>query len=177
MDGSNIKVRTIDITLIALMTVILFVQEFLLSGIPGVQLTVFLIVLYSKKFGLFRTSIIILLHVLLDNFVLTSFSIIFTPVMTIGWLIIPLTICTIFKKVNSPFIMALLGIGYSFIYCWLYFIPTCLIYDLGIIAYFISDLPYELVFAGCSFISIIMLYIPCIKVMDIIMEKINYKNS
>lgn len=174
MVGNNKKINTIDITLIALMAVILFVQEFLLTGIPGVQLTVFLIILYSKKFGLFRSSIIILLHVLLDNFALTSFNVIFTPVMLLGWLVIPLTICTIFKRVKSSLLLGVLGIGYSFIYCWLYILPTCLLYDLNLIAYFIADFQYELIFACCSFISVFLLYQPCSKAMDILINRTNY---
>ena len=37
----------------------------------------------------------------MDNLVIGSFNIIFTPFMFIGWAIIPLTICTIFKKIEK----------------------------------------------------------------------------
>ena len=123
MDGNRIIKNVKDITLISIFTTILFVQEQLLSSLPGVQLTVFLIILFSKKIGLVRTSLIIILHVILDNIYMASFSLMYTPAMLVGWLIIPLTICTIFKKVESPIILAILGILYSFIYCWLYIIP------------------------------------------------------
>ena len=46
---------------IAILAAVLFVQEFALSFIPNVQLTVFLLVLYSKVFGLKKTCIIILI--------------------------------------------------------------------------------------------------------------------
>ena len=52
---------------IAIFAAIMFVQEFALSFIPNVQLTVFLLVLYSKVFGLKKTCIIILIHTILDN--------------------------------------------------------------------------------------------------------------
>ena len=52
--------RTKDLTIIAVFSAILFVQELALSFIPNVQLTVFLLVLYSKVFGLKKTFIIIL---------------------------------------------------------------------------------------------------------------------
>ena len=74
MDGNRLIKSTKDITIIAVMTTILFVQEQLLASLPGIQLTVFLIVLFSKKLGLAKTSIIIVLHVLLDNFYMSSFS-------------------------------------------------------------------------------------------------------
>ena len=64
MDGNRVIKSTKDIAIIAVMTTILFVQEQLLSGLPGIQLTVFLIILYSKKFGLGKASLIVILHVM-----------------------------------------------------------------------------------------------------------------
>ena len=69
---------TKDITLIALLTTLLFVQEQALVFIPNVQLTVFLIVFYSKKLGFLRTSLIVAIHVVLDNLVMGSFNLIYT---------------------------------------------------------------------------------------------------
>ena len=63
----NIKLSVRDLTLIAVLTTVLFVSEQLLSFIPNVQLTVFLIVLYSKRVGFVKTSIVTIIHVLLDN--------------------------------------------------------------------------------------------------------------
>lgn len=170
MDGNKVIKSTKDITLIAVMTTILFVQEQVLTSLPGIQLTVFLMVLYAKKFGLIKSSIIIILHVILDNLFINSFSLMYTPTMLIGWLIIPITICTIFKKVESPIILAVLGIFYSFIYCWLYIIPSYLMYNIDPIAYLISDFVFEIILAVCSFISILFLYKPCSRVMDIMLK-------
>ena len=167
MDGNKIIKSTKDITLIAVMTTILFVQEQILTSLPGIQLTVFLMVLYAKKFGLGKSIIIIIIHVLLDNFIMSSFSLMYTPTMLIGWLIIPLTLCTIFKKVDSPIILAILGAIYSFIYCWLNIIPNYLILHIDPIAYFISDIIFEVVLAVCSFSTILLLYKPCSKIIDL----------
>ena len=57
MDGNRLIKSTKDITIIAVMTTILFVQEQLLASLPGIQLTVFLITLFSKKLGFAKTSI------------------------------------------------------------------------------------------------------------------------
>ena len=127
MDGNRVIKSTKDIAIIAIMTTILFVQEQLLSSLPGIQLSVFLIVLYSKKFGLAKTSLIVFLHVILDNFYMSSFSLMYTPTMLIGWLIIPLTLCIIFKKIESPIWLGVLGILYAFIYSWLFIVPNYLI--------------------------------------------------
>ena len=168
MDGNRLIKSTKDITIIAVMTTILFVQEQLLASLPGIQLTVFLIILFSKKLGLVKSSIIIVLHVLLDNFYMSSFSLMYTPTMLIGWLIIPLSLCTIFKKVESPIILALLGVLYSFIYCWLYIIPSYFLISISPIAYLISDITFEIALAVISFVSILFLYKPCSKIFDLL---------
>ena len=171
MDGHKLLTSVKDITLISIMTTILFVQEQLLANIPGVQLTVFLIVLYSKKFGLVKTSLIVILHVLLDNFVMSSFSLMYTPVMLVGWLIIPLTLCTIFKKIESPILLGILGLLYSFIYCWLFIIPNYIFFNINPIAYLLSDFIFEIILAVCSFVSIFLLYKPSSQLIDGLIEK------
>ena len=170
MAGNRVIKSTKDIAIIAIMTTILFVQEQLLSSLPGVQLSFFLIVLYSKKFGLAKTSLIVFLHVILDNFYMSSFSLMYTPTMLVGWLIIPFTICTFFKKVESPIFLGLLGIVYSFIYSWLYIIPNYLIMHIDPVIYIASDFIFEVILAICSFISIFILYRPCSKVLDIMLK-------
>ena len=168
MDGNRLIKSTKDITIIAVMTTILFVQEQLLASLPGIQLTVFLIVLFSKKLGLAKSSIIIVLHVLLDNFYMSSFSLMYTPTMLIGWLIIPLSLCTIFKKVESPILLALLGVLYSFIYCWIYIIPSYFLISISPTAYLISDIAFEITLAVISFVSILFLYKPCSKIFELL---------
>lgn len=170
MVGSR-SITVKDIAVMAVMTTLLFVQEQLLSSLPGVQLTVFLIVLYSKKFGFVRSSIILIIHIILDNLFNSSFSLMYTPAMLVGWMIIPLTINTIFKKIENPLILAILGLVYSFIYCWLFIIPNYFIFNINPIAYLISDVVFELILAGCSFISILLLYKPCSKVIDMFYNK------
>ena len=131
------RFKVYDIALIASLTAILFVQEQLLSSIPGVQLTIFLLVLFSKKLGFIRSALIVVVHVVLDNIYMNSFSLFYTPAMLVGWLIIPITICSIFKKVESSFCLGLLGVLYAFIYCWLFIIPNYFILNIGPIEYLI----------------------------------------
>ena len=51
--------RVKDITIIAILAAILFVQEQALSFLPNIQLTVFLLVLYSKTLKLWKVLLII----------------------------------------------------------------------------------------------------------------------
>lgn len=157
---------TKNLVLIALLTSILFLQEQLLSFLPNVQLTVFLFVLYSKKLGFATTSMIGLIYVLLDVITMGSSSFLFMPFMLIGWLIIPLLLNTVFKKVESYIILSLLGILFAFIYSFINIIPGMIMFDLDFITYLKGDIVYELILASSSFITILLLYKPCSKVFD-----------
>lgn len=162
------KLKVKDITLIAILSVVLFVQKEVLSFLPNISLTVFLIVLYSKKLGLSNTLLIIAIYCILDNLIMNSFNIIFTPFVFIGWALIPLMLNTVFKKVDNVLSLSLLGILFSFLYSWIYLIPNVLVLNVNPIAYLASDSIFEIILAISSFVSILWLYKPCSKVIDII---------
>lgn len=167
MDGNNKKnFIAKDIAYIAIFAAILFAQEELLTFVPNVQLTVFLLVLYSKKLGFVRTSIIVVIHVILDNLIMSSFNPIFTPFMLIGWLLIPIFITTIFKKIESPILLAIAAAILSFFYCWCFFIPNIFILKMDIKSYFLADITFELILALCSFLTTLILYKPCSMLFD-----------
>ena len=158
-----IKIK--DITVIAFFSAILFAQEQLLNFLPNIQLTVFLIVLYSKVFKLWKTLIIILIHVILDNIFMSSFSIYYFPFMLIGWSIIPIVLNIFFKNNDNPITLAFVGVGCSFIYCFMFAIPQVLIIKVDLIAYLAADLFFEIILALTSFITILWLYKPCAKLL------------
>ena len=155
--------KTKDIVLVAILAAVLFVQEQVLLFLPSVQLTFFLIILYSKVLGLKKTSLIVLIYVFLDNMFMASFNMVYTPFMLIGWLIIPISLNTIFRNINDSFKLALLGVLFSFIYCFIYMIPVTLIMHMPLLPYFIADIPYEIIMAISSFITTLWLYEPCAK--------------
>ena len=157
---------TKDLTLIAIFTTFLVVQEQILSLIPNIQLTVFLIVLYSKKLGLLKTTIISLIYVILDNLFSGSFNLLFITFMFIGWMMIPLLLNTLFRKVESNITLAVLGVLFSFIYSWINIIPGCITFSMDFIKYLKGDIIWELLLAISSFITILLLYNPCKKVFD-----------
>ena len=150
-----------DIALLAMFTAILFIQEEALTFLPNIQLTVFLLVLYSKRLGFIRTSIIIFIHVILDNLVMGSFSIIWTPAMYVGWMLIPIVLCTIFRKIENFIILAIMGAVFSFTYCWCFVVPNYYVLHIKPLVYLASDFTFECILAASSFISILFLYVPC----------------
>ena len=154
-----------DLLIISLLSAILFVQEQILSFIPNFQLTVFLIILYSKTLGSTKTLLIILIHVLLDNLYMGSLSTFYTPVMLVGWSFIPITINSIFGKINSNLGLGFLSIFYAVFYCLLYSVVTVWITKMDLGIYLLGDLPFTVILASSSFLSVVFLYVPCNKVL------------
>ena len=126
------KITIKDITLIAILAAILFVQEQVFSYLPIIQLTVLLLVLS----------------------------------MILGWSLIPNLLCSVFKKVNSNISLALLGILFSFLYCWVIAIPHSIIMEVDLITYLTMDIIWEFILAASSFITILLLYKPLSKLFD-----------
>lgn len=146
-----------DIVLISTLTAILFVQQIALSFIPNVQLTTLLILVYTKVIGFKKTSIIIMLHVLIFN-ILSPFGpslIVEIPFMIIAWIIFSLVSKLLRENV---YVLATFGFLFGFIYGFILIIPAVLIMDSPFLPYLISDIPFEILMALANFITIIWLY-------------------
>lgn len=163
--------KTKDLVIIAIFSAILFVQEEVLTFLPNIQLTVFLLILYSKMLGFNKTMMIIVIHVILDNLVLGSFNLVYTPFMLLGWALIPILLNTVFKHLKTSFELAFFAILAALLYSWVYLIPSVLIMDMNLWAYLASDLVFELILAASSFISTLWLYDPCAKAMHKLLNK------
>ena len=160
MGKTQIKIK--DAALIAVLTAVLFVQQLALSVLPNIQFTTLLIVLYTKVLGPKRTSLIIILHVLLSNFFSPygPMNPMYLPSMFVAWMLIPILLSTVLKKLNKPYPLAIFGFLFGFVYGWL-FIPVS-VFMLGIPfkEYFLMDLPFELLMAISNFLTILWLYEP-----------------
>lgn len=148
-----------EITITAILAAILFIQEQALMWLPNIQLTVLLIIVYCKAVGMKRTTVIVIIHTLLDS-LLWGFDLRYFLPMLGGWLLIPLSLGTVFKNVESPITLAILGAIYAFIYSWLFSIPYLLISKSAFLGYLAADIPYEVILAASSFITILWLYEP-----------------
>lgn len=158
MAGSK-KDITRRITRIALFSAILFAQEELLTSIPNIQFTQCLIAIYFFSFGFTDTLIIVLVQTLLDNLVMGSFSLIYTPAMLVGWLSLVL-ILWIFRNVKNRGIIATIVGLHGFIYSWCFLIVRVFIYNTPLLPYFIADLPFELILVFNGFITTFILLKP-----------------
>lgn len=163
------KVR--DLAIISFCSVILFVMDELLHLLPNIQLTVFLLILFSRKCGIARTAIIIVIYVLLDSLYMGAVNPVYVSFMILGWMNIPLLIELVFPKVENEFKLALISILCALIYCWTFMIPNILVYKMEFRNYLVADLPFEVMLALSSFISTLWLYKPCSKAWDTIFNR------
>ncbi len=153
--------------LIAILSAILLVQQIALSFLPNVQTTVLLLVLYSKVLGFKRTTLIIIIHVILYN-TLSPFGAVI-PLhfisMFVGYMMIPVLLQTVFKKLESPIHLACTGLLFGFIYGWAFIPISVFVLGIPFLTYFIMDLPFEMVMAVSNFLSIYWLYEPLKKLL------------
>ena len=141
---------------IAIFAAILFVQEFALSSIPNVQFTQCLIAIYYYSFGLVDSLIIVTIHVFLDNLVMGSFNLIYTPAMFIGWISLPIILHLFKKNQNKFFVATVVGI-HGIIYSLMFALANSLMLEVPFITYFISDIPFEVILVVNGFITTLLL--------------------
>ncbi len=151
-----------DAALIAICAAILFVQQLALSFLPNIQFSTLLIVLYAKVLGFRRTSLIIAIHVLAYNLLSPFGPVIpmYIPFMFVAWMIIPLSLHTFFRKVESSLGLAIFGIVFGFIYGWMFIPAAVFLTDAPFVAYLVMDIPFEIVMALSNFITIYWLFDP-----------------
>ncbi|MBQ3252932.1 MAG: hypothetical protein IJA65_00110 [Acholeplasmatales bacterium] len=158
------------------LTTILFVQEELLTFIPNIQLTFLLIIVYGSCIGIKDGTLIILVHVLLDNLFMSSFNLHTIIPMFIGY---ELTlVCGYVLRNKNEFIISLVGALCSFIYCILFLITNIIVFDINPLEYFIADLPFEIILMVCTIVTVLFLYKPIKKVcMNGVNQFINKKEE
>lgn len=111
-----------SLAIVALFTSIVFVTEQIVAGIPNVQLTVFLLIFYTRVLGFKKTLIIVVLHTFLDNVYNGTLMFHLVIPMTIGWSLIPILLSTVFKRFNTTLTLSIFAFVFGFIY-GIIFIP------------------------------------------------------
>lgn len=149
---------------IVVLTTILFVQEEVLTFIPSVQFTFFLIILYGATIGLGYGSIIVVIHVLLDNLYMSSFTIFTIGPMLIGYEVT--LICGYLLRNRSEWIIALASGICALIYAALFIPVNIVVYNVDPIAYIIADIPFDVVLVCCNVLCVLILYKPMYKLLN-----------
>ncbi len=156
----NLKI----LVLLALLACVLFVQEEALSFLPNIQFTFLLLICYVDCLGFRKTSLIVFAHVLLDNLVMGSLSLIVVIPMLVGY-IITILIKKAYHK-DNVYIIGLLGSLGAIVYSLSFLITNAFFLEIDILAYFLADIPFTLILVISTYLSIIWLYKPIIKIIN-----------
>ena len=147
-----------------MLTAILTVQEEALTFIPNVQLTFLLIIVYGATIGLLDGTIVVLVHLILDNLIMNSFTPYIMIPMFIGLEIALITGYLLRNK--KEWVVAIFAGLAGFIYCMLFFGSTVLFYSVEPIPYLIADIPFEVVLIACNIVTVLFLYKPLVKIIN-----------
>ncbi len=147
-----------------MLTAILTVQEEVLTFIPNVQLTFLLIMVYGATIGLIDGTLVVIVHVLLDNLIMNSFTPYIIIPMFIG-LEIALVFGYLFRNRKEWFVSIFAGLA-GFIYCMVFWASTVFFYQVEPIPYLISDIPFEVVLIICNIITVLFLFKPLVNVIN-----------
>ncbi|MGE4572269.1 MAG: hypothetical protein AB7E09_05935 [Candidatus Izemoplasmatales bacterium] len=148
-----------EISLLAISTSILIVQEYVLQFLPNIQLTTLLILVYTYVFGLKKTSMIVLVHVFIDNLLLGSIGMIHVWLpMLLAWLLITFLFSLLIKKTHNLLVYAFSAYLFGHLY-GLIFVPfQGLLLNVPMIPYLIADIPFQLIMAITNFLTILWLF-------------------
>jgi hypothetical protein len=153
--------RIKEITLLAIATSILIVQEFLLSVLPNIQLTTLLILVYTYVFGYRKTSLIVTVHVIVDNLVFGSIGMVATWVpMLIGWQMIVGIFWLISRRTDHILVYAVSAYVFGHLY-GLVFVPfQAILLNVNVQTYLLADLPFQVIMGISNFIAVLWLFNP-----------------
>ncbi len=147
-----------------MLTAILTVQEELLTVIPNVQLTFLLVICYGATIGILDGTLVVIVHVIIDNLIMNSFTPFIIIPMFMG-LEIALIIGYLLRN-KKEYIVAIFGGIAGLIYALIFFGSTVLFYNVEPIPYLIADIPFDVVLVSCNVIAILFLYKPIINVIN-----------
>lgn len=154
---------------LGLMAALLFAQEAVLSFLPNIQATFLLVLLYGACVGMGGGTLIVTVHVLLDNLLFGVMS----PFLLIPmWLGYELTLfCGWLLRRRTEYAVCVAGILCSLVYCLLFAAATALMchtrgtgFALG--AYLLADLPFAALLVGSTALSVLFLYAPLYRLLS-----------
>lgn len=167
--------RAKEITLLAMLTAVLFAQETALSAIPNVQLSVMLIMVYAATLGIRNTTMILTAHVLLDNLLWGSFSPTVMIPMWIGWVAVML-IGKLLRKARLAIIVLGSVIG-SIAYCLSFAIANSLVLNIDMGIYLAADLPFAIVMCCSSVVTVMFCYRPAEQMIAYFITKMGLRDK
>lgn len=157
-----------DICTIAVCAALIFAQEYVLMGIPNVQFTFALIIVFSVHFKFPKAFLIALTYVVVDSMMFVSM---YTPVLIVAMTMLPVIVCFIKKFTKSYVVFAIVALIYAFIFSWMFALFNVVFMDYTLsqlTAYLIVDIPFEITLAVSNFISTFLIFVPLTRTLKIV---------
>jgi len=157
--------------MIAVSVPLILVQEQLLMGLPNIQLTVLLVILFSTIFSYKESMIMVFVYVILDSLVTGTMDPLYVIPLLIGWGIIPTVYHFILRKTTNEYYLASFAFVFGFVYGWV-FIPFRMIqFGVSIVwPYFVADLPFEIIMAVVGFGTVLLIFKPLYRALHTILQ-------
>lgn len=159
----------------AMLICIIFVLEEVMTLIPNVQLTVLLLMVSGAVCGPYYGTIIVLVHVFLDNLFIGSLIPVVMIPMAIGWEIVML-LGFITKKAPLWVTVTCSGLG-ALAYCWIFVAANATFLDIDMRLYIIQDIPFEIILVVCSVVTVMFLFKPLTNLLNKYWNKGNKTNK
>lgn len=155
----NKRIR--ELVFLALSTSILVVQELVFSFLPNIQLTTFLILIYTKVFGIKKTSIIVLVYVFIDNLLFGSITMINIVIpMLIAWMLIVIIFYFISKYTDKILIYVITAYVFGHIYGLIFTPFQAMLLEVDIKTYMIADIPWQIIMGLSNAFTVLWLFEP-----------------
>ena len=155
---------TYNLILSSLLVSILFVQEELLTFIPGVQFTFLLLMIIGAVMGMKWGTLIVICHVILDNVVMGSLVPNIMIPMFLGY---EITLLIGFILKEKKLWLNCIGCILSIIiYTQLFALSSIIFLDIDYLVYMTGDISFTVILIIFSTLTIIWLYKPLIKLLN-----------
>lgn len=151
------------LTLSGLLLGVLVAQEYALLGIPNVQLTVVLLLVYAAVLPWSALVPLTVAYVVLDNWIMGSLNIVYFVPMLAAWLLL-VTVGKGLAK-GPRWAMVLWGTAFGFVYGWFFAIPQTILLHVDLWAYLAADFPFEVVMASTDFVTVAFLHPPLVSLL------------
>ena len=158
---------------IAMFAALIEAQELAFLALPNIQLTQLLIVVFTAAFGLPEALAMVTCYWFIDNTIMGSFSVTYSPAMLVGWFLLVVITHFVYRgiavKIENGFLSGLVLAAFTaihaFLYCWCFMAVSCIMYHMPLWGYFMSDVVFECILAANGFVSVLVLSTLLIKVL------------
>lgn len=148
--------------LLAMMSALFVASDWALAFVPNVQVIMLLVAVIASTFKLWEGALVLLIYVLADNLLGYGLSW-YTIPMYVGWVVSLASFRLLFNegagKNTLKFASIILGFWYSIPFA----ITTVAVYGTDLYAYIVADIPFAIVLALSSYVTIDLLYTPLTK--------------